>query len=221
MSTTKYPKIQTIFKRDEKKKIIEKEWTLDYFEYLQFNMWLMTEKIDGTNIRIGWNPEDQFVTIDGRTENAQLPSILVNYLLRRFTYDKFSAFDHPIGLYGEGFGKGIQGKYGKAYYEGFLGGGDDKNGFILFDVKIGDYWLQRPDVIDIGEKLDIPVVPSVETGTLWDAIDLCKKGFKSKLGDITAEGVILTPVVSVCKRGGGRLIAKLKVRDFAYKGEIK
>lgn len=212
--TTKYPKIQTIFKRGEKKKIIEGEWTLPEFEYLQNNLWRGTEKIDGTNIRIGWDFEKQFVTIDGRTENANIPARLVNHLIQRFPKERFGKYLHNIGLYGEGFGAGIQGKYGKAYSEGVL---NDKNanGFMLFDVKVENYWLRKEDVEDVANVLDIPVVPEVMIGTLHDAIKLCKAGFMSKLGDITAEGMVLKPLVEICKRGGGRLIAKLKVKDFS------
>ena len=219
--TTKYPKIQTIFKRDEKKKIVEMDWTLPEFDYLQNNLWSGTEKIDGTNMRVGWEHDKKFVTIDGRTENAQIPARLVNHMMRKFPRERFDIFNHDIGLYGEGFGLGIQGKYGKAYQEGYLSSfidSDDKNGFILFDIKVDTYWLKREDVLDIGGKLNIPVVPEVMVGTLHDAINMCKAGFKSELGDIVAEGLILKPAVELCKRGGGRLIAKLKVKDFKCNG---
>ena len=39
----KYPKIQTIFKRDDDKKIIFNDWTLPEFEYLQNCLWYWFE----------------------------------------------------------------------------------------------------------------------------------------------------------------------------------
>ena len=87
---TKYPKMQTIFMRGEKKKIIEGDWTLPEFEYLQNNIWTWTEKLDGTNTRIGWDFDNNQVTFDGRTENSQIPARLVNHLFQNFPRDKFS-----------------------------------------------------------------------------------------------------------------------------------
>jgi len=72
--------------------------------------------------------------------------------------------------------------------------------------------------MDIGSKLNIPVVPEVFRGTLLEAVELCKTGFQSTLGKIIAEGLVLKPAVEICKRGGGRLIAKLKVKDFKCNG---
>ena len=220
MEMTKYPKMQTIFMRGEKKKIIEGDWTLPEYEYLQNNIWIWTEKLDGTNTRIGWDFGNNTVTFDGRTENAQIPARLVNYLFQNFPRDKFAPlYDFNIGLYGEGIGAGIQGKWGKAYAEGFLG--DPKaNGFVLFDVKVlgqdgHPYWLTRDNVEDVGKKLGIPVVPIIGEGTLHEAIQLCKDGFMSQLGNVLAEGIVMKPKVELCKRGGGRLITKLKHRDFA------
>ena len=215
--TTKYPKIQTIFKRGEKKKIIEGEWTLPEFEYLQNNEWIGTEKIDGTNIRIGWEYDKKFVTLDGRTENAQLSSILVNHLIRKFPRDRFDIFEHDIGLYGEGFGQGIQGKFGKAYTEGYLSSFldcDDKNGFILFDVKIDTYWLKREDVKGIAKRLNIDVVPIVGEGTLDDLINYVQGKPNSVWGNFTAEGVVARPKIELKARNGQRIITKLKYKDF-------
>ena len=53
----KYPKINTLFKRDEKNHIILDAFTTPEFEYLKNNEWECTEKIDGTNIRIELEPD--------------------------------------------------------------------------------------------------------------------------------------------------------------------
>ena len=46
-----YPKIQSIFKRDENThKFIDGVFSLPEFEYLKDNLWIWTEKIDGRNI---------------------------------------------------------------------------------------------------------------------------------------------------------------------------
>ena len=44
-----YHKINSVFKRDERGNFIE-EYADDVFEYLKDNVWVFTEKVDGTNI---------------------------------------------------------------------------------------------------------------------------------------------------------------------------
>ena len=69
-------------------------------------------------------------------------------------------------LFGEGYGPKIQG--GGKYRE--------DQSFVLFDVKVGDWWLNREAVDDVAEKLDIESVPVIGHGTLQDAIDIVSSG---------------------------------------------
>lgn len=41
-----YHKIQSVFKRDERKKMLHGEWSRPEIEYLADNMWEFTEKVD-------------------------------------------------------------------------------------------------------------------------------------------------------------------------------
>jgi len=210
-----YPKIRSIFERDKKRKFIIGEWTLPEFEYLAMNTWVWTEKINGTNIRVKWwsqldelDDEFPFVEFDGKTDNSQLYSLLVKKLQRKFTVEKmWEAFPDPVNvcLYGEGYGANIE-----------KGGGNYRPDvdFILFHVKIGEWWLRRNDVEDIARKLGIDVVPIIGEGTLWEAIDMTKKGFNSIFGDFLAEGMVLQTKVDLMMRDGKRVITKLKYKDF-------
>ena len=49
-----YTKIPNIFKREEfgKNLLIEGEFSSDELEFLADNLWVWTEKVDGTNIRV-------------------------------------------------------------------------------------------------------------------------------------------------------------------------
>ena len=76
----KYHKINTIFKRDIKGKIITDIFSEKEFEYLANNNWIFTEKIDGTNIRLYWN--DNKFEIKGRTEKSQIPKNLYENLIK-------------------------------------------------------------------------------------------------------------------------------------------
>lgn len=207
-----YHKIQTLFKRDEKTKhIIEGDWTLPEFEMLQNIPWTFTEKVDGTNIRVMWNGES--VTFGGKTDDAQMPIFLLYKLQelfegteRRQKLKEVFTDATEVCLYGEGYGAKIQkggGNYNPAGVD-----------FVLFDVKMGSWWLQRADVEDVAQKLGIRVVPIIGEGTLSDAVEMTRKGFNSQWGDFLAEGIVVRPKIELRTRRGDRIIAKIKSRDF-------
>lgn len=208
---SEYHKIQTIFKRDmasKRKTLLEGQWTMPEFEYLADNQWVFTEKVDGTNIRVIL--EGGRVTFGGRSDGSSIPTHLVNMLNERFLplAEKLDGI-FPSGaavLYGEGYGAKIQ-KGGENYRQG--------QDFVLFDVKVGDWWLQRADVEDVAAKLGIDVVPIIGEGTLHDAVALAKAGIRSQWGNFQAEGIVARPKTELTTRGGQRLIAKIKCRDFA------
>ena len=78
-----YHKISNIFERDTKtKKLIEGKYANPSVEYLKDNLWELSEKIDGTNIRIEWNGHK--VSFAGRTDKAQIPVELANRLFELF-----------------------------------------------------------------------------------------------------------------------------------------
>lgn len=207
---SEYHKIQSIFKRDmtsKRKTLIEGDWTLPEFEYLASNVWTFTEKVDGTNIRVMCGVGQ--VEFGGRTANAQIPAQLVARLNDRFLpiQDKLrEIFNADAVLYGEGYGAKIQ-KVGGNYRA-------DQD-FVLFDVRVGKWWLQRADVEDVAQKLGIDTVPVIGEGTLHDAVAMAKAGIRSTWGNFEAEGIVARPKVELMTRGGDRLIAKIKCRDFA------
>lgn len=205
-----YHKIQTIFKRDpdtKHKTIIEGDYSLPEFEFLANNEWVFTEKVDGTNIRVMY---DGTVKFGGKSDNAQIPSKLVERLIQRFPDTKqlssVFSFENPeVCLYGEGYGAKIQ-----------KGGGNYRpdQDFVLFDVKVGDFWLQREDVEDVAKKLGLGVVPIIGTGTLHDCVNIVKQGIQSEWGEFQAEGIVARPKTELCCRNGDRIITKLKCKDF-------
>lgn len=219
-----YHKIQTLFKRDldgsltgKKGKMIEGEWTTPELEYLADNQWEFTEKVDGTNIRIGYDLDPHHldkVEFAGRSDNASIPGPLLQYLEETFTTDLFKQADlSNVILFGEGYGPKIQ------------GGGKYRadHSFVLFDVKIGNWWLHRQDVDDIAEKLGIESVPVIGYGTLWDGIEMVSEHYenyqkvpplRSTWGDFEAEGIVARPAVPMFSRKGERIITKIKAVDF-------
>lgn len=204
-----YHKIQSVYKRDNNThKFILGEYSKVEFKYLANNIWEFTEKIDGTNIRINWN--GVIKRIGGRTDNAQIPTFLYDKLTTMFPDGILSEVlgdrEQDVTLYGEGYGAKIQ-----------KGGGNyipDGVSFILFDVKIGDWWLMRKDVEEIASRLSIDVVPIIGEGTLAKAEGIVANGYKSHVGTQQAEGFVLRPRVELKGRNGQRIITKMKTKDF-------
>ena len=121
----KYPKIQTLWKRDNKTHLIQEgDYSKEEFENI--DKWQVTEKVDGTNIRVVWCEDDPVVSLYGRTDNATIPKNLLLALNKTFKQDKldevFRDKAHLVILYGEGYGNKIQ-SIGKHYRR--------DNGFIF------------------------------------------------------------------------------------------
>jgi hypothetical protein len=204
-----YHKIQTLFKRDmqnNSKTLIEGKWTLPEFEYLANNTWVFTEKVDGTNIRVMF--KDAGITFGGKTDSAQIPAQLITRLNAKFlpmAAQMQAMFGCDACLYGEGYGLKIQPGGGKYRVD---------QDFVLFDVNVEGWWLQRADVEDVAKKLNIDVVPIIGEGTLHDAITAARAGITSTWGNFQAEGIVARPKTELKTRSGHRIITKIKCRDF-------
>lgn len=219
---TEYPKIDTLFMRDDRKVIIPDQFCNPLFYHLSDLKWEATEKIDGTNIRVIVLPPEEdggMVRVEfmGREENSEIPKKLLAKLKELFTEEKlnlvFNREDKPLDsiavLYGEGYGANIQ-KSGKRY-------NSKEVDFILFDVKIGKWWLLRDNVEDIAEKLGIKIVPLVGNLTITEAIEKVYNGFLSKVSEdetLPAEGLVLKSPFGICDRSGERIATKIKTKDF-------
>ena len=206
-----YEKIETIYNRDIEgtKQLIVGSYRNPTVEFLKDNLWEFTEKIDGTNIRIGWDGHK--VTFGGRTEKASIPAHLMNKLIELFGGEETEElFEQTFGekeviLFGEGYGTKIQGV-----------GGDYRSdvSFILFDVLIGENYQPRSVVEDIATRFGVEIVPVVLVGTIQDAVDFVKKHPCSTIGTAMMEGVVGRPKLELRDRCGKRIIVKIKWNDF-------
>lgn len=215
LTRVKFPKIQSVFKRcmengPDKNKFIWEDWTTPEFEALKNLKWEATEKLDGTNTRVIWTGEK--VLFGGRDHDSALPADLVNYLIDTYPKEKFlQANLPPLILFGEGIGKGIQ-KCGDKYQVDSRYNKD----FILFDVFIDGFWLERANVVDIAFKLPgTSIAQGLSSTTLYQAIENVEKGFNSYHGNLKAEGFVLRAPCGMLDRQGNRIITKVKTRDFA------
>jgi hypothetical protein len=218
-----YEKIETLYDRSTDFSVDTTKLRLP--EFGNVKSWHITEKVDGTNIRIEIAP-DGSIHFGGRTENAQIPTALIDYLLRTFTTDRAAlAFqigtdpDKPFAgatLYGEGYGPKIQsgGKY------------RSDMAVVLFDVLIADkWWLSPESVEDVASKFSINAVTRTAI-TYVLPVDMAD--LRSLLGGdgnstrayidsgqrVEAEGIVARAYPMLYLRDGRRCMWKLKFRDF-------
>lgn len=216
-----YHKIPTLWKRESSKphRLLVGEYSSPELEALSGLGWDWTEKVDGTNVRVGWDGNE--VRFGGKTDRAQMQLNLVERLQELFGGEEnaqvfeqtFGSETHAEGepnlvtLYGEGYGAKIQ-----------KGGGNynpDGCDFVLFDVKIGHWWLKQEDVDGIAEALGVRSVPIVGRGTLTELHEAVKAGFESEWGEqVTPEGLVARAPLGILTRGGKRLVCKLKGKDL-------
>lgn len=217
-----YHKIHTVFKRDDRGVILPGEFSREEFGYLADLDWRWTEKVDGTNIRLHWDTTvADVVSLGGRTDRAQIPVHIIDAVRPHLDVElwekAFPDADGPVTVYGEGYGPKIQ-----------KGGGNyrDDVGLIVFDVRVGRWWLKPDDVDDVAAALGLTTVPDVADMSLRVMTDYVQHAATRGVGLQSAvavshgkmfndaEGVVGTPRVGLLNRGGNRIVVKLKVKDF-------
>lgn len=201
-----YPKIQTVWKRDERNVVVVGDYSTPELQYLADKDWIWTEKVDGTNIRLHWNGTD--VTVGGRTDNAQVPALLISNLgpiLDPSLWSKTFPDADDVTVYGEGYGAKIQ------------SGGQYRadQTVIVFDVLVGRWWLSEANVADVAQNLGLDVVPAIGTFTLKQAWHrTTTDALRSHWPDARIEGLVGRPAVDLFNRRGERIMVKVKVKDW-------
>jgi len=205
----KYSKINTLWKREDNKKgnIIEGEYSM--LEFHNIKLWYVEEKIDSTNVRVIYTPDT--LEFRGRTDNAKIheQGKLLEWLKENITISdlKKEFGDTEVILYGEGFDPKINTMW-------------TDTGFVLFDIKIGKFWLTRDSVKDIAERLFLDTPPFLGVMNEEEITQYVKTEPYSKyIGDrydmfYLSEGIVARPVNELFARNGDRVIFKLKLSDY-------
>jgi hypothetical protein len=265
-----YPKIQTLWKRSKETfKVLPGDFREPHYEAM--GCWRVTEKLDGTNIRIGlaihtdetkdraptyrhafygleknqWIAPQLFVEgkaqarvdIRGKTDKATLApkkaqKELFDHILDRCTVSKLvevfqqemedGSIEIPnFTLYGEGIGPKIQ-KGGGRYCK--------TQEFVLFDVKVGNWWLKWADVLDVARQLNFRTVPDAVIWYIhddgfhppgspddltWWIEDLARNSSGLISPSIEeVEGIVARSNPMMFSRAGHHVRWKLKRKDF-------
>lgn len=226
MTGLEYPKIATLYMRDHNRFVNVGKLTRP--EFGNIKRWSITEKIHGTNTRVTLY-RNGTVAPGGKTDDAEIPDELLDYLTKMFTPEKMKAtfwidpadIPESATIYGEGYGPGIVPGSG-AYRKDIS--------FRLFDCliigKTGNWWLERDSLEDIARKLEIKCVPSlgtidflpVDAGEIKymfithrdELVSIEEDGLK----DLIPEGIIAKSEQTLSNRKGERVMWKLKMKDF-------
>lgn len=239
MLKIKYPKIETLFIRDENHKVTPQ---LRITDFDNIKNCIITEKIDGTNaqivLSINYDTLDVKVRFCSRENEIEKKDIMyiADTCCKKLKLDKIAEFYHneialnqktavikdnasELRLFGEVYGPGIN--KGALYSK--------EKDFRLFDIQIGTHFMNYDEMISLAERLGIKVVPIIYQGPLVDLLEYDKlKGFLEKFttriidedgtGGL-AEGIVIRPEPLLLNRYGERIIIKIKRSDFTY--EVK
>ena len=205
-----YQKIETLYKFDSVTKKFKREFYNPIIDYLKDCPWIISEKIDGTNIRVHW--DGHRVEWSGRTDASQLPKEVESLLQEKFGESEI-IFEQNFGekevfLFMECYGGKIQG--------GLYGG---KERLIGFDVIIGDTYLDKMIIKNIFDKFNIQTVEFKIVSNLNEAIEYVKNHVDDSIyctdRKNQIEGLVCVPAVRLYDHQGKRIIVKIKKKDLA------
>jgi len=168
-----------------------------------------TEKIHGTSTHISYNHAEQKVhfSSSGESHTKFVSLFDETALLKAFKEN----FNSDVVVFGEGYG-GKQQKMSHTY------GPELK--FIVFEVKVDDYWLSVPNAEDVAIKLGLEFVHYVRIPTTIEAIDAERdadsvQAVRNGMGSgHPREGVVLRPLIEMKTNDGKRILSKHKSDKF-------
>jgi hypothetical protein len=178
-------------------------------EILLFKQCYALEKIHGTSANIHYKYNDNKILYHSGGEKHEKFIKLFNHdkLLNKFK----EIFVRDVIIYGEAYGGKCQGMsetYGKELK------------FIVFDVKIGDNWINVPNAEDVALKLGLEFVDYTAINTNIEEINAERdkdstQAIRNECGaGKLREGVVLRPLIELTKNNGERIIVKHKRDEF-------
>ena len=202
------PKCKTLFRRGDDFKVTDE---LTDPRFWQIGNWVATKKMDGTSVIISiHNGVDGGYSFHGRTAKSQFTPAMQQFLDDAASEALFSLADHGVyqaDIYAELFGEGIQGNPH----------GMEGMHLRVFDVRIGDFWLDWENVEDVAVKAGLLPVDVLMVGSTESIVEYIKSYAQHKGDDIPYfEGVVARTDPLLYDNQGNRMMWKLKVSD--YKG---
>jgi len=215
---TKYTKFSSPFVKDGK--FINTE---ELVQKLPDGDWIITEKIDGTNIRIIFTKPDEegnrkchigsrkLILNNADKSSKQYMDCLTEVNLHKLQ-EYFKDVNSTVIIYGEGYGAGVQ--KGGIY--------SSVKNFRVFDIRIGLAYQDFSHVqkVCVDNQLNlVPIVNTVNSVNYKDCVValLNNKNTLIKEGSGGAsEGLVYKFEPVLLNKYGERLIFKIKFKDFRY-----
>lgn len=219
-----YHSIETVFTRNKETNVLDfgtiRNSVNDFIPE-----WTISEKIDGTNIRVVVTLAG--VSIKGRTDNANINPDLIKAVEAHFDHARLLAYfteyrgkELPeawsVTFYGEGYGAGIQ--------KGGVYSATKK--FRCFDLLLGEsWWTSDSEMRRICEELGIPAVPLLGItmvipqtrdellSLFWEGDSIVARLDNGTTG-VLPEGVVAKPLVPLFDTHGDRVMWKLTFREW-------
>jgi hypothetical protein len=183
-------------------------------DILLFRECYALEKIHGSSAHISWNKEEVKFFAGGESHVAFVALFDAPALAQHFK-DIFGA--DKVIVYGEVYGGKCQ-KMSQTYGPHLK--------FVVFDIKVGESWLNVPNAADVAQKLGLEFVYFVKISTDLAAIDAERdadsvQAVRNGMGTgKMREGVVLRPLIELTKNNGGRVICKHKRDKFAERQHV-
>jgi len=180
---------------------------------LNFKRCYVLEKVHGTSAHIEWNAGDKtadpaITFYSGGEKHEKFCKLFDKEALTKV----FLEMGHDkVTVHGEAYG-GSQQKMGHTY------GPDLK--FIVFDVKIGDVWLNVPNMDQVATRLGLEVVPWKEVAVELDVLNAerdapSEVAVRRGMGnDKQREGIVIRPLEEMTVNNDHRVICKHKIDKF-------
>lgn len=210
-SKTKFPKINTIFDRDKKFKVIEGVINPKLIGIENIKEFVVSIKIHGTNCGLVLTKEKEIlvrkrsdIIKDDKAHHIYFEAI--KDIDMQKIKDYFKDSNSLITIFGEVCGKGIQ-KQGETY--------SDKPTFRLFDIKCGNSFFDWDDLIEFSKFTGIKMVKwfKFEGKDILDYnywLNLLKEANKTKY----VEGYVVRSRPALLNKFSTRMLFKIKLKDY-------
>ena len=234
-SQTKYPKILSLWNRDEKFKVVPGSLNKKLEGLKNIKRFLLSEKYHGSNLAAVITPDKQvflrkrsaiiaqynttFTLKDEKPEHSwnyfDKPNNIKQYIdcVKNVNFNRilkyFEDSKSLITIFGEGVGKKMQ-KEGSTY--------TTDSDFIVFDVKCGNSFFDWRDIIDFCKETGLRQVN-------WENFkgDILKFDWKKELIKRNKkrffEGFVVRSEPPMLNQFGMRMLFKIKMEDFKTEAE--
>ncbi len=220
---TPYSSIETVYTRDKETNVLN-FGEIRCIENTCIKTWTISEKIDGTNIRVIVTKGG--IEVRGRTDKAELNHDLIKAILAIFPsherlleyFTEYRGQELPeewsVTFYGEGYGAGIQ---SGGHYS-------DTKRFRCFDLLLGEsWWTDDDEMRRVCDELGIPTAPWLAVTPnlpktreeLIEIIPFSQVALEDRgVSDVPAEGIVAKPLHVLLNRHKDRVMWKITLREW-------